>query len=478
MSNGDLKIVIYNYIKSILTPKDYVLSATVVGSFVTSKGLEGISDIDVVIIVDDLDSIKFNGIIDEFKEFNLSDIGLNDFSLRVNSTFGPLKFDKERLIVFHVMIYDVKGHIEHVEKSPFTCFSWEDFKPIFGKSLSEIYPTLNIQLSDLIEARRGLLNYINDIRNSSLSYKEYSFDEKGYTSVSKKFSLDQKHRIEYSYHIFKNLLFNTYRIFCIDAKVFELQKLKSFFLSFDINFSDYLEYFTALYDWKKNNALPPIDVQKKTEEFLQFFYNFLDKINSKLHRIDIYRHEKTHLNDGTFLGIGRNPSILIINERELNEVNYNFAYHSELNRAEQTIKLFSYQKAIESKLLNEIDYGKAEGMSLKSLSENYPEIIKMWEQRGDPSFPGGESQNDVLERVRSFFKNELNLDSDILIVTHLVVIRMILKIFSNIDVWRIYRVQIQHMESLNFTHFHNFILTNFPKNQRKNLREQLSDVKN
>ena len=150
MSNRDLKIVIYNYIKSILTPKDYVLSATVVGSFVTSKGLEGISDIDVVIIVDDLDSIKFNKIIDEFKEFNLSDIGLNDFSLIVNSTFGPLKFDKDRLVVFHVMIYDIKGHIDHVENSPFTCFSWEDFKPIFGKSLSEIYPTLNIQLSDLI----------------------------------------------------------------------------------------------------------------------------------------------------------------------------------------------------------------------------------------------------------------------------------------------------------------------------------------
>ena len=63
MSNRELKTVIYNYIKSILTPKDYVLSATVVGSFVTSKALEGISDIDVVIIVDDLDVIKFNNII-------------------------------------------------------------------------------------------------------------------------------------------------------------------------------------------------------------------------------------------------------------------------------------------------------------------------------------------------------------------------------------------------------------------------------
>jgi len=478
MSRKDLKIAIYNQIKSILTPEDFILSASVVGSFVTSKGLEGISDIDVVIIVDDLNAIKFNKIIEKFNQFDLKDIGLNDFSLIVNSTFGPLKFDKEKAVVFHVMIYDVKGHIHHVENSPFTCYSWEDFKPIIGKSLSEIYPTLNLQLSDLIDARRGILNYINDINNSSLSYREYSFEEKGYTSVSKNLFLDQKLRVEYSYHIYKNLLFNTYRIFCVEAKAFELHKLKLFFLTFDDGFSDYLKYFKALHDWKKNNASPPIDVQNKTKKFLHFFYNFLDKINSKLHKIDVYRHEKTNLNDGTFLGIGRNPSIIKKNKIGVNQVSYKYAYHSELKRSEQTIKLFSYQKAIKSKSLNEIDYGKAEGMHLQSLSENYPEIIEKWKQRQDPSFPDGESQNHVLKRVQYFLKNELKLDSDILIVTHLVVMRIILKIFSNIDLWRIYNIQIQHLDCLNFVYINDFMMMNLPKNQRKNLREQLSDVKN
>lgn len=477
MSSEDLKIAIYNQIKRILIPEDFILSTTVVGSFVNSKGLEGISDIDVVIIVDDLNAIKFNKIIDKFNQFNLKDIGLNDFSLIVNSTFGPLKFDKEKAVVFHVMIYDVKGHIHHVENSPFTCYSWEDFKPIVGISLSEIYPTINLQLSDLIDARRGILNYINDINNSSLSYREYSFEKDGYTSISKNLFLDQKHRVEYSYHIYKNLLFNTYRIFCSEAKVFELNKLKSFFLAFDDDFSDYLNYFTALYNWKKNNASPPTDVKNKTKKFLHFFYNFLDKINSKLCKIDIYRHEKTNLNDGTFLGIGRNPSI-IKNKIEVNQVSYNYAYHSELKRSEQTIKLFSYQKAIKSKSLNEINYGKAEGMCLKSLSENYPEIIDKWKQRQDPPFPDGESQNDVLKRVQYFFKNELKLDSDILIVTHLVVMRIFLKIYSNIDLSRIFNIQIQHLGCLNFVYINNFIMMNLPKSLRKNLREQLSDVKN
>ena len=54
-------------------------------------------------------------------------------------TFGPLKFNDDKTIVFHIMIYDIEGHRKHVLESPFTCLDWEYYPAIYGKNLSEIY---------------------------------------------------------------------------------------------------------------------------------------------------------------------------------------------------------------------------------------------------------------------------------------------------------------------------------------------------
>ena len=45
--------------------------------------------------------------------------------LLINNTFGPLKFNSNKNLVIHLMVYDRTGHIDHVIKSPFTVYDWE-----------------------------------------------------------------------------------------------------------------------------------------------------------------------------------------------------------------------------------------------------------------------------------------------------------------------------------------------------------------
>jgi hypothetical protein len=172
-----IKQKIKKSIINVIGNKKEIVSATIVGSFVDSVGLKGISDIDVVIIVDQLTKNIFEDIISSFETIKGSDFGLDDHQVIINNSFGPLKFNSEKTVVFHVMIYDIEGHINHVEESPFTCFSWESFKPITGMSLRDVYPTLNLQIDDILRSRRGLLTYLSDIEKGCITYRKYTFND-------------------------------------------------------------------------------------------------------------------------------------------------------------------------------------------------------------------------------------------------------------------------------------------------------------
>ena len=89
----DIKQNIYSEILRIVSRKNYIISTSIVGSFVSSPGIEGISDIDIVIIVDKLTQSIFEEINYSFQQIKNSEIGLNDFEIFINNTFGPLKFD-------------------------------------------------------------------------------------------------------------------------------------------------------------------------------------------------------------------------------------------------------------------------------------------------------------------------------------------------------------------------------------------------
>ena len=114
----EIKQNIKREILRIVSSKNHIISTTIVGSFVNSQGIEGISDIDIVIIVEKLTQTIFEEVNNSFQRLKVK-IGLDNFEVLINNTFGPLKFDDEKTIVFHLMIYDIEGHTNHVEQSPF-----------------------------------------------------------------------------------------------------------------------------------------------------------------------------------------------------------------------------------------------------------------------------------------------------------------------------------------------------------------------
>ena len=143
-----------------------VVSVTLVGSFWRAKTLNNFGDIDIVLILNKINKKKYDQCINKIKSIKLKNYGLGHLYLTVNSTFGPLKFNTENNIVFHIMIYDINGHILHTIKSPFTCYDWERSLDYKGRSLKEIFPVGKIQLKDFFLSRRGINHYIENLKNN------------------------------------------------------------------------------------------------------------------------------------------------------------------------------------------------------------------------------------------------------------------------------------------------------------------------
>ena len=471
----DIKQNIKREILRIVSGKNHIISTTIVGSFVNSQGIEGISDIDIVIIVDKLTQTIFEEINYSFQQIKSSQIGLNNFDIFVNNTFGPLKFDNGKNIVFHLMIYDLEGHIDHVEQSPFTCYNWECFNPIQGISLKEVYPVLNLQLTDIIKSRRGILSYINDIDNGIITYRKYSFVKGNPITITDRFRLDFKHKLEYSYHITYNLLNNLYKI--ISRKKISLKddELILFYSKFKRFPNRNIIFFKDLFLWKKKGLSPPKKEMVKTKLFINDFFSFIEVIRSSSKISSFRRHEKTELNDGTFLGVNRDPSI-IKTSKNISDFKYQIGYCSELKRSKETILKYNTTEIIKSSLLNEIDYGRAEGMEINQLKEKFPNIVSCWEKNEDSKFPDGESQNDVLIRVRKFLNKTLVKDKNCIIITHLVVLRMVIYHYLKLNFFHLYKIRINHLEGFDILNFNEFESIEIENETRKSIRKQFSII--
>ena len=76
-----------------------IISVTLVGSFVNKNDLSGISDIDTVVICKSLNYKKFLQCQESVKEIDLEKCGLPDHRLKINNTFGPLKYDEKKIVV-------------------------------------------------------------------------------------------------------------------------------------------------------------------------------------------------------------------------------------------------------------------------------------------------------------------------------------------------------------------------------------------
>lgn len=191
---------------------DWILSATLTGSFLHGAGLEGISDIDFVVIVDRLHDERMELLKDSFREALTPLLASNGLALRINPTLGPLKFNDERTAVLHLMLYSRQAHVEHVVQSPFTCLDWQRSGVYFKRSIADVYPVFGLQPHHFASARRSIQDYLRDYRAGVVSYRELACDPRGYREVRREKPMTVRDRHEFAYHILRFLMQNTLKL--------------------------------------------------------------------------------------------------------------------------------------------------------------------------------------------------------------------------------------------------------------------------
>jgi broad specificity phosphatase PhoE len=386
----------------------------------------------------------FNSCIDALNLLSGADLGLPDRRILINSTFGPLKFDKPDLIVIHIMVYDLRGHKQHVLKSPFTCLDWERSNLYYGKSLKEIYPVHRLQPNHFVKSRRGLRNYLDDIRNGEISYRRYSFVNGKAKECSDTFKLDSKHQGEYAFHIVKYLITNYLKMIMGNNIQHADGQFFSLWNEYLPECSYFIPFFKELRELKaKRSEKYPKNTIKMVENLLIKFEDaFIQKWDCSL-KLSFVRHGKTAFNDGSFLGQGRDPELVELIEPLENQ--FQAVYTSPLKRAIMTAKELSpNNNANLDSRLSEINYGKAEGLFLEDLKKKFPDLYESWCKGKDARFPDGENHMDVMNRLKLFLDSLQEHKGAVLVVTHNVVIRCLVGMLWEIPINQWFKIIVPH----------------------------------
>ncbi len=453
-----------------LSKIDGVISVTFVGSFESSLSINLISDIDIIVIVNRLDKVIFEQIEANISEIDSNNIGLPNHDIKINMSFGPLKFNNDKTAVFHLMVYDIDGHKNHVLKSPFTCLDWQQNNSSYGENLRDIYSAHGVQIDDLLSSRRSLDGYIKDLKKKSISYRIYNFSKTLVEEEDQTFDLDDRHSKEYAYHVIKFLQKNLLKILMQKNLRIDIYDQVKQFNNLDKKFEAHSNFLIELHEWKYNNNKEPTNVTSRLSSFIKDLEHWIN--NLEMNELHFFRHGKTELNDGSFLGQGRDPDIL-----EGSKINCKMRYKnvitSKLKRAINTGHLLESENYSQSSLLNEIDYGLVEGMSIADLSENFPSILHDWSLKKDPRFPEGENQADVQKRLNLFLKEDL-LNDNSAIVTHNVFLRSLLGKTYNTELSKWYNFNPIHLENHKYFKNNNTLIPNFTKKQQEYYKDSIS----
>ena len=464
-----------------LTSISNVLSVTFVGSFVDHKDLSGISDIDTIVICDHLTEDVFNSCIEAVDSINLSDHGLQEYILKINSSFGPLKFDEPNLAVIHLMVYDLQSHRQHVILSPFTCLDWERSESVVGMRLQQIFPVGRLQPRDFVEARRGVGNYLDDLKKGVISIRDYEFSGDSVSEVNRMHPLDDRHKGEYAYHIVRNLVQNGLKLMYGENKFYSLEKLEQGLeILMEGEASVHLNKFKELSKLKKERStVYPEWTLSWVSTFIKDFQESFISRWENVQKISFMRHAQTALNDGTFLGQGRDPGILNKGIPAFQENNIKTVYSSPAKRCVETAKLIFPQVTItKDNRLKEINYASAEGMTFETLKKHHPEIIDGWSNGEDPHFPdSGENTSSVLSRLNNFL-GEISgkIDGATVVMTHNVVLRCLIGEAHDIPQQEWHLLSIPHAEPLEFKIMAGRLISNIPRSQLGNIFTALGKV--
>ena len=425
-----------------------MLSITFVGSFCDREDLSGISDIDVVVICESLNRATFDACSAAMASMSPALLGLPTHRLYLNTTFGPLKFDQPDQVVIHLMIYDRASHQAHVLKSPFTCLDWERSAVCAGPSLADLYPVLILQPGDFLNARRSLSNYTEDLRRGVLSYRRYEFTEAGVTEKLEQAHLDERLRGEYAFHIVKNLVQNYAKLVRRQNACLTTDELISFWRKSLPGCAAFADEFLRLQEAKLRRdpifSAATVDFAKN---FMAAFQAEFAQEWDAAQRIVFVRHAETQLNDGSFLGQGRDPEILA----SPTPLPQRFAkvFCSPLHRTQQTAQGLQPGAELHADpRLAEINYGAVEGLPIKQLAARYPELVAAWSRGEDAPFPGGENTAAVQSRLHDFLAAiRGETASPILLVTHNVVVRCLLGELLGVPMRDWHKLRVNHLDA-------------------------------
>ena len=456
---------------------DDVISINFVGSFLNNKNY---SDIDIVIITKNISKEIIGRCHDEIKDINYKVFGIKK-KIVINDTFGPLKFNTNKNLVFHLMIYSKEDHINHVIKSPFTCYDWERTKASYGLNLKDIYPVIKIFTSDFYFKNRGIGIYRKNLLHRKINYKKYIFKNNKVLTKQLNYKILGKDIYEFCYHVISFTSKNYLK--------YNLQINKNFTSKHIVNFlyklfkkdesKKIIRFYKNLIDFKKNKKIKLSQkiAIKNTLNFLNMFENHLKDKEKNCINLNFKRHFKTKYNKSIFLGQKINPPIL--RKKNFKKKSYHTSFSSPSLRCIQTSQLYSENNFI-NKNLNEINYGDIEGLTYKNLLFNYPDIIKKWKEKKDIKFPNGETTRNVLSRVLNFinFSKKLQPKKKYLIVTHNVFLRCLLGNYFQLPLSKWHLIKLSYGENLKFTISDKRLFINITRNKFKKLFEKIYENSN
>lgn len=155
-------------------------------------------------------------------------------------------------------------------------------------------------------------------------------------------------------------------------------------------------------------------------------------------KLTCIRHGKTELNAQSIIIGHKDISISEEGKKDaefignlLKNENFDIIITSDLKRTKETTaiisKIINNKKIIETDKLRELNYGKLTGIKKSILRENDP----LYKNDLNYKHQGGESFNELYERVIQYIKNLENKYDNILIITHSGCIRAIYSFLKN-----------------------------------------------
>jgi broad specificity phosphatase PhoE len=132
--------------------------------------------------------------------------------------------------------------------------------------------------------------------------------------------------------------------------------------------------------------------------------------------------------------------------QKLENENIDAIYSSPLKRCRQTAKEIAKKlglKILIAPELREVNFGIFEGLSLEEAERKYPDLfLKRLKDKWNFKIPKGESYKEAAARVLKFLKkiSKSKKNKNIVLVTHVTIIKILLKLFSNLSMEEIDKI--------------------------------------